>query len=177
MSWSDAISIALSLAAIIVSFITSLLVVSPHTYIHSICMTESKYIFLHIINNGFSPGLLFPDYGITYWKKGKRYFVPVKVIIFKPSVQIPQEYMKVFWDRAFIRRIQPKDVVFAVLDKQDVYNKLKEISAQSVTRFRFYLSASSPLRKSHTKKLLSQAESVKSSIKLYENFPSQKRIQ
>lgn len=171
MSWSDAISIALSLAAIIVSFITSLLVVSPHTYIHSICMADGKYILLHVINNGFSPGLLFPDCGITYWKKGKRYFISVKFTNFKPSVQISQEYMRVFWNRAFLRQIQPKDVVFAVLDKQDVYNELKEISAQSVTRFRFYLSTSSPLGKNHTKKLLSQAKNVKSSIKLYENFP------
>lgn len=171
MSWSDIISIALSLASIIVSFITSLLVVSPHTYIHSICMAESKYIFLHIINNGFSPGLLFPDYGITYWKKGKRYFVPVKVINFNPNVPIPQKYKEMFWDKILFRRIHPKDVAFVVLDKQDVCNKLKEISVQNVTKFRFYLSISSPLRKSHTKKLLSPAENVKSLIKLYENFP------
>lgn len=171
MSWSDAISIALSLAAIIVSFITSLLVVSPHTYIHSICMADGKYILLHVINNGFSPGLLFPDCGITYWKKGKRYFISVKVTNFKPSVQISQEYKEIFWDKILFWRIHPKDVVFVVLDKQDVCNKLKEISVQNVTKFRFYLSTSSPLRKSHTKKLLSQAENVKSSIKLYENFP------
>lgn len=168
MNWNDVISIGLSLAAIAISCLTSLLVVSPHVYIHALCEAENKYVFLLIVNNGFSPGLLFTDFGIAYRKKGKLYFVPIKNAKFNPNLQLHQKDMELFWSGNFFKQISPENTVFLVLDRQDVCNKLKEIASKNVMNVRFYLSTSSLFKKGHTKKIRSQSYKVTGLIKNYE---------
>lgn len=169
MSWNDAISIGLSVTAIIVSCITSLFVVFPHTYIHSICCTENKYILLLIANNGFSPGMLFTEFGITYRKKNKRHFIQTKRTTFKPNILLSSDDMKLFWNGNFLKQIEPQKAVFLVLDQKEVLDKLKEITSQGVTKVQFYATKSSLLRKNHTRKILSPSQKVKELIKAYEN--------
>lgn len=172
MSWYDAISIGLSLAAIIVSCITSLLVVFPHTYIHSICYVENKYILLLIVNSGFSPGLLFTEFGLAYRKGRKKQYKPIEHTTFKPDVLLSPEDMSLFWTGNFLKQVEAKKAIFLVLGKKDILNKLNEIKSQnqfSVERVQFYATASSLFGKNHTRKILSPSQKTKELIKTYEN--------
>lgn len=169
MSWTDAVSIGLSVAAIIVSFITSLFVVFPHTYIYSVCYAENKYIFLLVINNGFSTGLLFSEFGIAYKKRRKKCFVPIKPTTFKPNIQLSSDDMNLFWNGNFLKQIEPQKAVFLVLNQEDVLCKLKEIASQDVAKVQFYATTSSLFRKNHTRKILISPLKVKELIKKYEN--------
>lgn len=174
MSWYDAISIVLSLAAIIISCITSLLVVFPHAYIHSICYVENKYILLLIVNSGFSPGLLFTEFGLVYQKGMKKQYEPIERTTFKPDVLLSPENMSLFWTGNFLKQVEAKKAIFLVLGKEDVLNKLNEIKLQNqfpIEKVQFYVTTSSLFRNNHTRKILSPSQKIKELIKTYENHP------
>lgn len=172
MSWYDAISIGLSFVAIIVSCITSLLVVFPHTYIHSICYIKNKYILLLIVNSGFSPGLLFTEFGLAYQKGRKKQYESIEHTTFKPDVLLSPEDMSLFWTGNFLKQVEAKKAIFLVLDKKDILNKLNEIKSQNkfhVKKVQFFVAASSLFRKNHMKIIYSRSQKIDELIKNYEN--------
>lgn len=171
MNWTDSISMALSIVAIIVSCLTSLIVASPHLYIHAICEADNQYILLMIINNGFSPGLLFTDYGIVYRKNGTQCLEPVKGVNFKPSVPLHEKDRELFWEGKFLKTIAPQETIFVVLSKREVSDKLKELEMQNVKKVCFYLLTSTPWGKSQTKRIQSKPHEIKELLNCYENYP------
>lgn len=168
----DILPMAISMISIIISSVTAFLTVSPKICLHSICTTKDKYVLLLIINNGFSPGLLYTECGLIYNKGLKRKYIKLKTTRFIPNIKINNEYMDYFWDGGFLKTISPKEAIFLVLDINDFYMKLKEIRNDKVQRTRIYITTIRRFGKRTTKKQCSYSIKVKEWLTKYENLPT-----
>lgn len=131
----DKISIILSIISIVMSAISLLIGMYFSSFIiriYDIIESNKKdFYLLVIINSGFTPGILYPSFGIVYKNGARKKYIALHA----HNIKIEWKY----WNGGIPYTIPAKDYVFLYVSKDELNSAIQKIMVDGTKKIQFYV--------------------------------------